>query len=925
MAETKQPTQSPSASNSRKIVAGSIRRIIGFATLGCVGILAAEMPFNATSIAPDADLTDRFQSPPATARPWVFWEWSATDTSSEAITKDLEEMHAKGIEGVMLFHNPYYFPERPNLKGEATMVLRGKKYEVVKTKDFPNAHMTKIPGGDLEPWSPRAREHYRHVAREANRLGIKFCMTVGLAGTSGAIQPEYGQQKLMWSETAAKGPSDFDAVLSNPETDVPASLEPSKHAPARKQPAPFPQQEIAVLAVPDKSEFAVAEVVNLTGKMDASGRLHWKVSAGSWKILRFAYMPTGAKNTWGLYTDGMSAEALDKTWDVTIGSLLKEMSPAERKGLYSVADDSWEAGISTWTKLFPTEFQKQHGYDLIPCLPTLVGKGITGANSTRRDYQRTIADLIAKNHYGHLRELANRNGLIAFAEASGPNSSQLDGLQNGGKVDLAMGEFWIPSIHRPTPERRFLLRNAASANHIYGKRMTPCEAFTSIGPLWEESFFDLKNVADQAFSDGCNLIVFHNYSHSPSLTAKPGYCFAPGTHYNRNVTWWEQTPAFNTYVSRCSYLLQQGLFVADALYYRGDAIGQIEQMKTKPALPAEGYDHDNCNLDVLLHWLSVREGRLVLPDGMSYRVLVIPEGTPMQPEAAAKIAVLKKAGATIINGAPSAAELGVPPDFEFSGLSAAGELDWIHRRAGEMDIYFVASRWDAKEKIACTFRVAGKQPELWNPVTGRIRDAGAFTQKDGRTTVPLEFNPRESVFVVFRRPVTGNGLAASNDPHITRESELTGAWQVSFDPKWGGPEKVEFDSLVDWTKRPEEGVKYYSGTAIYHKKFNLTGLPNGDLWLDLGQVREIASVKLNGVDLGVVWTRPAQVGITNAVRAGENDLEITVVNLWPNRLIRDAGLPEAQRLTETNLHKFSAATPLYPSGLLGPVSILSSP
>jgi len=307
---------------------------------------------------------------------------------------------------------------------------------------------------------------------------------------------------------------------------------------------------------------------------------------------------------------------------------------------------------------------------------------------------------------------------------------------------------------------------------------------------------------------------------------------------------------------------------------------------------------------------------------MSYRLLVVPDGTPLRPEAAAKIAALEKAGATVARGGSPVAVLRVPPDLEYTGLSDAGELDWIHRRAGDVDIYFVASRWDPKEKVACTFRVAGKQPELWDPVTGEIRDAVAFRQENGRTTVPLEFNPRGSVFVIFRRPVSGNGLAASNYPTVKPLTEITGPWEVSFDPHWGGPTKVTFDTLADWTKRPEEGIRYYSGTAVYRKKLTLASV-SGRLWLDLGEVREIASVKLNGVDLGVVWTRPSRMDISRAARAGENDLEITVVNLWPNRMIGDDSLPPEKRRTETNLQKFGAATPLYPSGLLGPVEVLN--
>ncbi len=931
-------------------------------------VLATSFGVWAANAGEIVNLDQGFAQPPPDARPWVYWMWLRVDTTTEAITKDLEEMHAKGIAGAILYDSGV----GGGLEIFAKMVLQGKGFSPVKTSDYAGGHIDRIARPALDSWTPHSRELVRFAAQEAGRLGIKLVVTVGLAGTSGPIAPECGQQKLVWSETALTGPQLFDAPLSAPDTEVPYTLDPPQTMnPKRVRPkTSFPDAHpVAVLAVPDRDGFSPAEVVDLSSKTDAAGRLRWDMPAGAWKILRFAYTPTGAKNVWGTYTDCLSAEAMDKTWDSTIGVMLREMTPAERKGLYGIEEDSWESGGTSWTKLFPEEFKKLRGYDLIAWLPALAGKkmGEAEAAGVRRDFYRTIADLVAKNHYARLGELARKNGLVAFAEPAGPNTSQLDLMKDCSGVDVAMGEYWVPSVHRPTPRLRFMLRAAASANHIYGKRLTPCESLTSVGPFWEESFFDLKNTADQAFCDGCNLVVIHNWSHSPSVTAKPGYAYFAGTLYGRNTTWWEQTPAFNAYLGRCSFMLQQGLFVADALYYRGDAIGQGEQMKSRPAQPAEGYDHDNCNLDALLTRVSAEKGRLVLPDGMSYRMLVLPDNSPMPLEALEKIAALVKAGATAVGPPPSGLaglavqpdaqtkfdrlvtqlwgqgdavgqviqsiqpaealhELHVPPDVEFSGLSPAGELDWIHRRTADAEIYFVASRWDPLEKVDCTFRVAGRQPELWNPVTGEIRAATAFSQKDGRTTVPIEFNPRDSVFVVFRKPIAPNaaGAAASNYPKITPQSELTGTWEVSFDPKWGGPAKVMFDSLVDWTKRPEDGIKHYSGTAVYHKQFNLAALPAAGqkLLLDLGEVHEEAVVKLNGCDLGVVWTRPARVDISAAARAGENDLEISVVNLWPNRLIGDAGLPPEKRFTETNIRKFVATTPLLPSGLLGPVVIL---
>ncbi|MBC7398465.1 MAG: hypothetical protein H7289_00865 [Mucilaginibacter sp.] len=924
--------------------------------------------FNTTLNIADAQMINHFKAPPHLARPWVFWMWLRVNTSKEAITKDLEEMHAKGIEGAILYESGTGSELSSTL---ATMVLKDKKYVATPTKDFAGAYMNELPTEHLQPWDNRVCELFRFAAKEAGRLGVKLVLSVGLAGTSGPIPAEYGQQRMLWSEKIIDGGTTFNDVLPEPRETVSATYlsntaiaaDYSKKSAREKQNLKTPKfigHEIAVLAIN-----MGGSVINLSGKMDADGRLRWDAPAGKWKILRFAYQPTNKGDVWGLFTDGMSAEALDTTWSHTIGRMLKEMKPDEKKGLTGIEDDSWEGGETTWTKQFPQKFKELRNYDLIAKLPALVGITIGDSiqsDGIRRDYYRTIADLIAKNHYRRLKELANKNGLISYSEASGPNSAQLDGMKNSNSVDVAMGEFWIPSVHRPTPERRFLLRNTANANHIYGKLLTPCEAFTSVGPHWEETFFDLKNVADQAFCDGANSIVFHNFSHSSSVTGKPGFVYFAGTHYSRNVTWWEQTPAFNAYVGRCSYMLQQGLFVADALYYQGDGIGHGEPQKTQPSLPAPGYDHDNLNLDALLNRVSVKNGRFVLPDGMSYKILVTPAQAKMDLKALEKINALVAAGGIVVGPRPEGVAglvgsetaweekiisdiwdkpdrkhviadrtpaevlngLHLAPDFTYTGLSNAGDIDWIHRKAGNEDIYFIASRWDAKEKINATFRVSGKQPEIWDPVTGEMRPAKAFTQTNGLTTIPLEFDPRGSVFIVFRKPIakTTQGKAISNYPALVTKTTLTGGWDLHFDPKWGGPANLHIDSLMDWTKFDDYNIKHYSGTAVYNKNFTVSKASAGKkLMLSLGEVHEEAVVKVNGVNLGVVWTKPAKIDISRAVHPGENKLEITVVNLWPNRLIGDEPLPIEKRFTLTNMHKFNKDTPLYPSGLIGPVKI----
>jgi hypothetical protein len=272
-------------------------------------------------------------------------------------------------------------------------------------------------------------------------------------------------------------------------------------------------------------------------------------------------------------------------------------------------------------------------------------------------------------------------------------------------------------------------------------------------------------------------------------------------------------------------------------------------------------------------------------------------------------------------------DAGVPPDFEYTGLNDDGTIYWIHRKTEDVDIYFVSSHWQPQEKLTGTFRVTGKQPELWDPVTGTMRPATSFRQVENRTIVPLEFDPCGSIFVVFRKTIDTHtsGRGTTNYPMADGLPQtLSGPWEVNFDPKWGGPEKVIFDQLVDWTTRPEFGIRYYSGTAVYRKNFDLVKRPskNARLLLDLGELHEVAVVRLNGRDLGVAWTKPARVELTGDLKATGNELEITVVNLWPNRLIGDEGLPKESRLTETNIHKFNANTPLLPSGLLGPVRVL---
>jgi len=734
-------------------------------------------------------------------------------------------------------------------------------------------------------------------------------------------------------------------------------------------------------------------VVDLTVKIDASGRLAWQAPAGYWTILRLGHTLVGAKTSCtspgsqGYEIDPFSREAMDMHFAATAGKLVGDISPLVGKTLKYTHIDSWELhGDPNWSPDLRDEFKRRRGYDPLPFLPALAGKIVDSPEVTARflwDFHKTLSDCIAANYYGRLRELSQQHGMGIHPESGGPCTpvkACIDALQILGISDIPMGEFWARQSEPagPIAWADWTIKQAASAAHIYGKPLVQAEAFTTMGPNWEKDPFMLKDIGDHAFCCGVNRAMLCFYVHQPYLDRLPGHQWeAAGTHFDRNVTWWPLIHAWLLYLARCQFLLQQGLFVADACYFYGEDAPNFvsDRGRVSPPLPA-GYDYDVCNAEVILTRMAVRDGRLVLPDGMSYRLLVLPEREDMSLAVMRKIAELVEAGATVVGPkpvrAPGLAEYpncdeavrgladrlwgncdgktvkehvfgkgriicgktlgdifqacGALPDFKCKVAQQGARIDYIHRSVAGAEIYFVANLVSRAEQAECLFRVSGKQPEIWDAVTGERRDATDWRVEEGRTVVPLAFAPRQSWFVVFRRPATPPAQRTPNVPQLEAVHELTGPWRLKFDPKRGGPESVEFETLDDWSKRPEEGIRHYSGSAAYLKTFDLPEALRSAgtrLYLDLGKVQHLAAVRLNGKDLGVVWTAPWHVEITEATRPTGNALEIDVVNLWPNRLIGDAPLPPEKRLTTTNVQKFyKGKHPLLESGLFGPVRIL---
>ena len=735
--------------------------------------------------------------------------------------------------------------------------------------------------------------------------------------------------------------------------------------------------------VPGEANADVGEILDLTTFLDDGGNLNWAVPEGTWTVLRFGYTLTGARvstssGDWqGPVLDYMSTAVLEAYWARNVQPLLEDIGPLAGGTLRFLHTDSWECGGMNWTPGFEDAFQKQRGYNPLPYLPVIAGKIIESRDASNRflaDFRKTIAECVAENHYAHFARMAHERGLLVHPESGGPHAGPLDGIRNLGLSDMPMGEFWVPSAHRPKPENRFFVKQAASAAHIYGRKRVAAEAFTSIGPHWEDVLWkSVKPSFDHEACAGLNLSFIHTFTCSPASMGMPGQEYFAGTHFNPNVTWWDMAAeSVVMYMNRCQFLLQQGGFVADVCYYYGDHIPNIAQRKeADPAGALPGYDYDVLDETSLLQ-LSCERNNLVLASGMAYRLLVLPDHQILSLPALQKVYQLVLAGATVsgikplrtasLTGAPESeaafqkitdelwglspaeqgkqvtgegtvlwgktakeilGEMGMPADCSWEGDDDA--FGFIHRKTDTADIYFLSNRSESSAQTTFSFRTTGKQPEFFDPLTGRIRDATSFSVQESITSIPVSLTPYGSLFVVFRKPWQPP-VGKENFTDYALVYEVKGPWKVAFDPQWGGPATTEFPMLQCWTQHADEGIRHYSGTATYTHTFDAPEkvFTSDATWLlDLGTVYEIASVRLNGKPLGVLWTPPFRVDVTDVLQETDNLLEIAVVNNWPNRLIGDAGLPETERLTRTNVTKFTPGMTLTPSGLIGPVQLLA--
>lgn len=744
----------------------------------------------------------------------------------------------------------------------------------------------------------------------------------------------------------------------------------------KMHPTPFPawnsylwksQDEV----VDDALKVAIADVVDISDKMDSNGNLIWHVPNGEWTIQRYGMTPTGTKNSpsapqgKGYEIDKANKELVKFHYEQYIGEFLKRIPEESKSAFKYVIADSYEVGSENWTDNYESIFESKFGYNPKKYLPVFSGRIVGSVEESNRflwDLRRSIADAVAHDYVGGLREASNKDNLELWLENYGHWGFPSEFLMYGGQSDLVSGEFWNEGTLG-----NIECKSASSAAHIYGKPIVSAEAFTAANRSYVRHPAMLKKRGDWSFTEGINHFVLHLYIHQPDDNRVPGVNAWFSTEFNRHNTWFKKGKAYFDYLRRCQHLLQQGKYAADVCYFIGENAPIMTGVR-KPELP-DGYSYDYINAEVILNRLTVKDGKFVLPDGMSYSLMVLPPFNTMRPELLAKIEALVNQGGKIYGQAPEKSpSLQNYPEcdmkvkelankmwnnnvgkvkkygkgFVVDGLELQKALDtlgivkdvdinsklpvlWTHRTMPEMEIYFLTNQSDEEISFSPSFRVNGMKPQLWDAVTGEIRDLNEYTEINGRTTVPIKMKSQQSWFIVFSNLGQHgiNNTYSENFPKAKVTQTIKNTWKVDFKNKRIGLSKIiEFPTLTDWTESENDQIKYYSGIAVYTSTFNYKkDVETKDVFVDLGNVGVIASVKINGKDIGTTWIAPFRLKANKAIQEGKNTIEVEIVNVWRNRLTGDKLLPADKQTTWLNIDGITPEEELIPSGLLGPVTL----
>lgn len=718
---------------------------------------------------------------------------------------------------------------------------------------------------------------------------------------------------------------------------------------------------------------APEQVVDLTQKLSADGSLLWDVPEGEWMIMQMGMLPTGAFNApaselgRGIEVDKMSTKHVASHFDNFIGEIIRRIPAEDRKSFKVVVQDSYETGGQNWTDDFEEKFVKAFGYDPKPYLPTYYGLVVGSQEQSDRflwDMRRFVADQVAYEYVGGFRKISHEHGLTTWLENYGHWGFPGEFLQYGGQSDEVGGEFWSEGNLGDIENRA-----ASSAAHIYGKNKVSAESFTSAGNFFGRYPAMFKERGDRFFAEGINNTLLHVYIHQPYEDKLPGVNAWFGNDFNRLNTWFYEMGGFISYLKRTNYMLQQGTYVADVAYFIGEDTPKMTG-EQNPALP-NGYDFDYMNAEVIMNRMEMKDGRFTLPDGLSYKILVLPPLETIRPELLEKIEKLVKDGGVILGSKPSRspslqnfkdadervrmlanklwgnidgnaikqntygkglvlnnmsledafALLDLKPDFK---IDSEKNIHYLHRKLQDGDMYFLSNQSGQEVAFEASFRSTNKTVELWDALSGRIRNLPECYVDGSITRVPLELASQGSAFVIFRNKKPAKASESNERKNFVDPDQVIaveGEWKVTFINPDSSKFTRNFDQLADWSKHADDKVKYFSGSAHYeidvHK---LPSLKKKRVVLNIGQVGVLASVTINGKEVGSVWTDPYSIDITSFCQSGSNHIDIRVTNTWVNSLIGDQQKPEEERKFWTIVNPYKKDSALHKAGLLGPVT-----
>ncbi|MGK7396000.1 MAG: glycosyl hydrolase [Candidatus Cyclobacteriaceae bacterium M3_2C_046] len=955
------------------------------------------------------NLVKEWQNPPVDARPRGLWTWVNGNYDSAEIWREIRAVKAKGMGGLDIWDAPTVqdpkgiVPVGPDQVSDAFM--RGVKIAMEAASE------TGIELGYI--WN----QSVSYLDPEHSHMALYL--------TSAFIN-EPGQQHINLPFPHIKPHKKFGYKVLQRDQNL----------------RPLHWDNVAVMAYPvqasDTSLILMDQMIDLTHQMQGD-QLSWEVPPGKWNILRFVWSRTTANGltptpaTLKPALDFLNPEATEIHLSYLLDLIEKHTGSLEGSPMKYFCADSYEfKGL--WTPKMPQMFEDSLGYSLIKYLPALEGYTINDQETTERfvfDFNNLRSELVIAHHYAKAKEVCNRYGIGFTSEAAGPGPPvhmdvPMESIKSSGALSWPRGEFWV-SDDPAKRDRLQIIKGIASAAHQYDQPYVTAEAFTGVD-LWAKGPGDLKQYGDRAFAEGLNRIDFHTFSHTPREAGKPGWIYSFATIISENLIWWPKSEGFMSYLGRCSYMLQQGHFVADALYYHGEEAPFFAKPKhVKPDLGL-GYDYDITNADIILNKLSVKDGKLILPHGQQYSVLVLPDKNRMTMPVLEKLQQLLKDGATIIGPKPvrshglanaqdeAVSELaneiwgdldgqqqtekqvgegtlvwgktsrevlqsmGIIPDITFATISQQDSLDFIHRKAEDVDFYFIRNPYDKPVAALVNMRIAGKRPEIWNPVTGQMKPLSIYRTGEENTSIPLSLEPHGSVFIVFaidgkqnatisrdgeslfpvvhppqtwafsdegggniRLSKAGNYTLTVNGNTFSKEAVVAVVmdlaqpeWPITFTDPWQETFTATTNELKSWTEFDQHRIRYFSGQGTYENAFEIPAElldDNRQVILQLGRVEEVAEVYVNGESAGLVWNNPGKVDITHLILPGNNTLQVEVVNRWPNRMIGDYKLPESERKVRSSIVTLPTAWnapleqlpnqtyQLQESGLLGPVSL----